>query len=392
MTERSWALWGRAFRPFFLGAGAYAALVVPLWVAMWLGFLAPPTWLDPPGWHGHELLFGFIAAAIAGFLLTAAPVWSGGPVLCGRPLAALLALWVAGRAAMLAAGSLPPALVAAVDGAFLPAVALAATRSLWGSGQHRNYGVVALIAVLAAANLTMHAQALGVSSANAKGALRFGIDAIVVLVLVIGGRITPAFTANTFRKAGRDVALSSPAWLNTVTVGAALASALAGAVLARGSVTGSLALIAGTATLVRLGGWRSWHTRSDPLLWSLHAGIAWLGVGLLAVGAADLGAPVPAATGLHAMTAGGMGSMILAVMTRVGLGHTGRPLVLPRTATAAYVLVHVAAAVRVAAPLAGPAQRWLLAISAGAWAAAFALFVVLYAPLLTAPRPEGKPG
>ena len=246
---------------------------------------------------------------------------------------------------------------------------------------------------LAAANAVMHAEAVGLASGVAGRALRFAVDLVIVLILVIGGRITPAFTQNALRRRGVERSVRSWPWIGALAIGSAGALAVATAVLGRTQLTGLLAALAGLAAAVRLYGWQTWHIRSDPLLWSLHAGTAWVGVGLLLVGASDLGAAVPAAAGLHALTAGAMGSTILAVMTRVGLGHTGRPLVLPRGVVWSYALVQVAAVCRVAAPfLPGEGQRELLLASGLAWAVAFGLFAVRYWPILTTPRPDGRPG
>jgi uncharacterized protein involved in response to NO len=386
-------LWGRAFRPFFLGLSAYAALLVPWWIAVLAGVAAAPAWLVAPWWHGHEMVFGFVAAAIAGFLLTASPVWAGRRALAGAPLAALFALWVAGRIAMAGAGWLPVWLVAAVDAAFLPAVAAVVGRTLWGTGQLRNHGVVGLVIALAAANAAMHAQALGVAAGGAGPALRLGVDLIVALMLVIGGRITPAFTRNAFARDGIAREVRSWPCLDATAIGAAVALAAATLAIGRGSVTGALAALAGGAAAARLHGWQSWHTRADPLVWSLHAGSAWIAVGLLLTAASDLGAGVPAAAGLHALTAGAMGSLVLAVITRVGLGHTGRPLVLPPGVIACYALVHAGAALRVASTFtSGGARLLLLSVAGIAWAAAFAGYALRYAPILTRPRPDGRPG
>ncbi len=386
-------LWGRAFRPFFLGLAIYGALAIPWWALVWLGVLPVPSWLVPMWWHGHEMVFGFVAAAIAGFLLTASPVWTGGPALTGRPLAALFALWVSGRVAFAAAGVLPAWLIALVDLAFLPAVALAVVRTLWGSGQKRNYAIVGIVAALALANGCVHAEALRLASGTARPALRFAVDLVVVLLLVIAGRITPAFTQNALRQQGLPITVRSRPSLSAVAIGAAAALALSTLLIGRSTLTGVLATLAGVAAAARLAGWRSWQIRRDPLLWSLHAGSAWVAVGLLLVGASDLGAAIPATAGLHALTAGAMGGTILAVITRVGLGHTGRPLVLPSGVVWSYALVHAAALFRVAAafaPVRG--QQALLLASGLAWAAAFGLFAVRYAPILTTPRPDGRSG
>jgi uncharacterized protein involved in response to NO len=320
-------------------------------------------------------------------------VWTGGPALAGAPLAALFGLWVAGRVALAAAGVLPTGLVAAIDLAFLPAVALAVLRTLWGSGQRRNYAVVGIVVAFALANAAMHAEVLGLAAGTAGPGLRLAVDAVVVLLLVISGRITPAFTQNAFRRDGIERKLRAWPWLNALAIGAAGALALVSLAVGRTAATGALAAIAGLAAAARLAGWQTWHTRSDPLLWSLHAGSAWVAVGLLLVGASDLGAPIPPAAGLHALTAGAMGATILAVMTRVGLGHTGRPLELPDRVVWCYALVSGGALARVAAAfLSGEGQSFLLLAGGVAWAAAFGLFAVRYGSILTQPRPDGRPG
>ena len=393
-SQKGCPLWGRGFRPFFLAAAIHAALSISAWTAIWLGALPAPTWLTPIWWHGHEMIFGFVAAAIAGFLLTAVPVWTARPALAGLPLAALVALWAAGRIALLGAAAVPVWLVGVIDVAFLPALAAVLARTLWGSGQYWKYGILAVVSALAVANAVMHAGALGlVSMSAAAQALRLGVDGVVVLMLVVGGRITPVFTANALRRLGSAARVRSFRWLDRATVGAAVLFAFA-EVIARGSVwSGVMGVTAGVAAGCRLLGWQGWSVRTDALVWSLHAGMAWVAAGLILIGAADLGAPIPPMAGLHALGAGAMGMMVLAVMTRVGLGHTGRPLTLPRWAIASYLLVQVGALLRVgAAFFPGDVQLLLLVPASLAWAAAFGWFAALYAPILMRPRVDGKPG
>jgi uncharacterized protein involved in response to NO len=388
----SHSFWGRAFRPFFLASGVYGFVVVAAWIAIWRGVLRAPSWLSPTSWHGHEMLFGLVAAAIAGFLLTAAPVWTGRPALRGRPLAALFGLWVLGRLAMLAAGRLPASVVAAIDVAFLPAVAGVLVRTLWRTNQRRNYGVVALVGALALVNGAVHAQALGIAPASAPRALRFAADLVVVLIVVIGGRITPTFTTNALMRLGVDARATSRPSLDRLAVAAAALLAALGLVAPRGVATGAVAAAGGLAVAARMAGWQTLQSWRDALVWSLHAGMAWVATGLLLVAAGDLGS-IPPSAGLHALTAGAMGSMILAVMTRVSLGHTGRPLVLPTGAVGSYVLVHAGAAARVLSALApGPMQAPLLVVGGLLWAAAFGLFAILYVPILVRPRVDGQEG
>lgn len=387
------AIWGRSFRPFFLGLSLFASISVPWWVFAWLGWVRAPGWPTASAWHGHEMIFGFVAAAIAGFLLTASAVWSGRPAVSGRPLIALLLLWVAGRVAFVGAGCLPPALVAAVDLAFLPAVALGVAWTLWGSGQWRNYAVVGIVAVLATANAVVHANVLGLSSGPPGGALRFAVHAVVLLLIVITGRITPAFTQAAFQRRGIDRLVRSRTWIDAILLGSTAGLAISHVTLGPSRWVGILALVAGSAAALRVAGWQSWHTRSDPLLWSLHVGSAWIAFGLLLTGASHLGLPIPDSSGLHALTTGAMGGTILAVITRVGLGHTGRPLEAGAPIVAAYALVNAAAVTRVVAPLA-PVEgyRALLLLGALAWASAFAIFAICYWRILTQPRPDGRPG
>jgi uncharacterized protein involved in response to NO len=294
---------------------------------------------------------------------------------------------------MLGAGQLPAGLVAAIDIAFLPLVAGVLVRTLWRTGQWRNYGIVALPGVLALANAAVHAQALGLAEGSAPRALRFTADLVVVLIVVIGGRITPGFTTNALLRLGVDARASSRPWLDRLAVGLVTLLAAVDLVAPRGIASGLVAALAGLAVAARMTRWQTLRTWRDPLVWSLHAGMAWVPMGLLLVAAGDLGPSVPATAGLHALTAGAMGSMILAVMTRVGLGHTGRSLVLPRGAVGIYLLVHAGAAGRVLGALApGPGQSPLLLIGGLLWAAAFGLFAMFYASILLRPRVDGKEG
>lgn len=387
------ALWGRAFRPFFLGAGAYGFAFVTVWIAVWRGAVAPPAWLQPTWWHAHEMIFGVVAAAVAGFLLTAAPVWAGRKAVAGRPLVALVALWALGRVAMLGAGLLPAGLVALVDVAFLPLVAVSLARTLWRAGQRWNHGVVALVVTLAIANAAVHAEALGLTAGSAPRALRFAVDLVIALIVLIGGRITPGFTTNALVRLRVPARATSRPGLDRFAVAAVVALAAVDLAAPHSVASGAVAAVAGLAVAARMTGWQTLETWRDPLVWSLHAGMLWVVAGLLLVAAGDLGGLVPATAGLHALTAGAMGTMILAVVTRVGLGHTGRFLELPKGAAASYLLVQAGAAARVLAPLAPDAAQGTLLVAGGLlWAAAFGLFAILYGPILLRPRVDGKEG
>ncbi len=368
-------------------------LRVPLWLAQWTGALAPPASLLPAWWHAHEMLFGFAAAAMAGFLLTSVPVWTERPPLVGVRLAGLAALWVAGRIGSALAGALPAALVAAIDVAFLPLLALVVAAPLLATRQRRNYGFPLLLAALALANALVHAEALGILRGGAQAGLRLGVDLIALLVAVVGGRITPSFTQNALRRAGDASEVVQRPWANRGALGALALYAALDLVAPRTLASGALAALCAALLAARMSGWRSVRTRGDALVWSLHAGYAWLVVGFACVAAGDLGAPAPWTAGVHALTAGAFGAMILAVMTRVALGHTGRPLAAPRGIPLAYALVSLGALLRVAGHAVAPRFAVPLVVAAGLlWTAAFALFLCVYAPILLRPRVDGRPG
>jgi uncharacterized protein involved in response to NO len=381
------------FRPFFLAVGIEGVALTLAWLAMLEGALPAPAWLDPFVWHGHEMLFGLVAAAIAGFLLTAVPNWTATAPLAGAPLALLLGLWALGRAALAAASWLPPAAVAAADLAFPLALLVAVARPIAKARAVRQLGIVAALTALAAANAAVHLDALGLAPGAARPALRLAIVFVAVLILVIGGRITPSFTQNALLRAGAPGRVRASPTLDRLALAGAVALALAEALAPRSLASGLAAAAAALAAAARMHGWQTRFAARDPLLLSLHVGHAWVALGFAAIALGDLGAPIPPAVALHALTAGAAGAMILAVMTRVALGHTGRALVAPPAARLAYVLVNAGALVRVLGPLLDPrhtSAAWLLA--GGLWAAAFAAFLAGYAGMLCRPRADGRPG
>ncbi len=387
------ALWARGFRPFFLLAGAHGVLFMLAWLAILVGWLEAPGWLTPFAWHAHEMLFGFVAAAIAGFLLTSVPVWTGAPPVAGWRLAALAALWVAGRAVMIAASWLPPAVAAVLDGAFLFALALAIGRPILAARQLRNAGFPIVVLGLGVANALVHVGAVGNDPSLASRGMRLGVHGIALLIVLVGGRITPLFTANALRRAGSEAVVRSRPVLGRLAAAGVAALALVDLSRPGSTLGGVLAVASGALVLLRLSGWQSLRTGSDALLWSLHLGWAWTGVGLVALGASALSGAIPATVGVHVLTAGAFGATILAVMSRVALGHTGRPLAAPSGMAAAYGLVSGAALVRVVAPIA--CQDWGLGawIASGLlWSAAFALFLSRFASVLVRPRIDGRPG
>lgn len=380
------------FRPFFLLAGASAALLVAAWIGVLFAALPLPLGANPTAWHAHEMLFGVVPAAIAGFVLTAVPNWTGAAPLAGRGLCALLALWLAGRVAMGGGAWLPAMLVALVDVAFLTVLAGYIARVLLRHGNHRNLVLVALLLALAAANLCNHLAFAGMWPQGARVGQVLALDLLAVLMLVIGGRITPAFTANWLRQHGRDAScvVTSPALDRVALLSAALV--VVADLITAWPVAGALAAaLAALANGWRLCRWRGWIAAREPLLWVLHLGIAWVVLALALKGLTPLLA-LPTSVWMHAMGTGAAGTLLLGVMTRVALGHTGRALRLPPGAICIYLLVTLAAMARMAASLHPDAYRALLMLSAFAWIGAFVLFLVYFTPVLARPRPDGRAG
>ena len=376
------ALLRQGFRPFFLGAGIWAVAAMVLWIGAVQGYVAIPTAFDPIGWHAHEMLFGFVVAAIAGFLLTAIPNWTGRMPLQGMPLAALLAVWLAGRAAVFGSAWIGSGIAAALDLSFLALLLAVVSREILAGRNWRNLPMPVVLGGLLVANGLTHADAVGLAATGPLGQ-RLAIGIVILLVGLVGGRIIPSFTLNWLKKRGGS---NLPATFGVLDRGALAlaAAALAIWVSAPESQIGGAALIAaGVASLVRLARWRGNLTLPEPLVWSLHLGFVWVGVGLPLVGLSALLPDVPPAAGLHALTAGAMGGMTLAVMTRATLGHTGRPLTANRRTAAVYLLVAAAATLRVAAPFLPDLYLALLWTSGLAWCTAFGLFVVHYGRMLS---------
>jgi len=377
------ALFDAGFRPFFLLGSLHAALAVLAWGGVLAGWIAPPTWLGATRWHAHEMLFGVVSAAIAGFLLTAVPNWTQRPALRGGRLATLVALWLAGRLAMAAPDRLPPLLVAAVDVAFLPALALAVAAPIWAAGTRRNYVVPLLVLALGLADALVQAESLGWIGGFAAPALRTGVFVVAVVVTLIGGRIVPLFTANALRRAGRTAAVPVPGLADRIALPAVIACAALSAIAPGSAARGLAAAVAALALVARLARWQGHRSLGDPLVWSLHLGYAWLPIGYALVAGADLLREPWELAGLHALGAGAFGTMILAVASRVALGHSGRPLVAPPGAVAAYALATLGALLRVAGAVTGAP---VLPLAAILWGVAFFVFFATYAPILATPR------
>jgi uncharacterized protein involved in response to NO len=393
MIRRISRLFAAPFRVFFFLAGLYSIVIMGLWLPVYVGAMALPERFGPALWHGHEMIFGYTGAVLAGFLLTAVANWTGVPAWTGRPLAWLGGVWLAGRVAVTCGDSWPGWLVALVDLAYLPALAVMVALPVLKTGNRRQLVFLVLLAGLTAANLMVHLEAMGVLAGGGRRGLVLAVTLVVAIIAVMGGRIIPMFTANALRQRGDLVAPKVRPWVERLALPVLIG--LAGAELfdETGPAAALAALSAALIHGVRLSGWRGHRTLDQPILWVLHLGYGWLVFGLLLKGLAPLLPDQPPNLALHALTVGAIGTLSLGVMTRVALGHTGRPFQVAPVVVAGYALITAAALVRVAGP-------WLMAgggvpvmhAAGGLWAAAFAAFLAGYAGILTSPRVDGRPG
>lgn len=387
-SQNKTALFALGFRPFFLFAAISAALLMLLWLYVYQGGAFRYHYYSANLWHGHEMIFGYTIAVIAGFLLAAVRNWTGLQTPHGKTLAALFVLWLAGRLVPLFASLLPDWLIAVVDLSFLPALAVMLSIPILRKHQKHNLVFLFILAALTAANLMVHLQVLGVTQATAIPGLYFAVYLIVFLIAVMGGRVIPFFTESAIANAKvQKWKLVEYGSLGGLLILIALILFNAPAV-----VIVPVALFTALAHCARLYGWYQKSVWSIPLLWILHLAYAWLITGLIlkALAAAGLVNPLLA---LHAFTAGAIGTITLGMMARVTLGHTGRQL-LPGSATSwVFVLINLAAFARVFLPLFYPAgYKEFILISGLLWSAAFVIFIVAYAVFLIRPRIDGRPG
>jgi uncharacterized protein involved in response to NO len=382
-TDR-FAFWALGFRPFYLLASLFAALSVPLWALQFSGWL-PRVYLAGPVWHAHEMLFGFVLAVIVGFLFTAGRNWSNQQTPTGPLLAALVALWVAGRVLVLT----PYAWAAAVVNVTFPlAAAVALAVPFHRARNRRNYFFVGLLGVMALACAGVHLSQLGVIRLASWTGLQVGLDVVLFIVAVMTGRVVPMFTNNGVpgAQATRDPRVEKSA------LGLLLALVVVDLVGLTGWPVAVVASAACVAHAARWLLWKPWRSMKAPLVWVLHAAYFWVPVHLALRSLAETSI-VPPSSATHALTVGAIGGLVIGMMTRTARGHTARPLRADRFDIACYALVQLAAIVRVAVPLALPASLLpAVQCSAVLWSCAFALYAVHYWPALTRPRLDGKPG
>lgn len=385
-------LFSYGFRPFFLLAGWFAVFGLASWLILYRGGLVWTGALPPSQWHGHEMLFGFVAAAIAGFMLTAVPSWTGSKGFGGWPLVLLTLLWVIGRVGFLLAGWAPLWTLAIFELAFLPALAALVAPALLRS-RNRNTRLLFVLFALWAADVVFMVGLLRSDPGLAGAALTFALNLVLLLITVIGGRIVPAFTANALRRRGIEPMLRSFPALDGLVILSMIALLAVDLLLPSTPWAGAVALVAGLAQAARLSGWNGHRTFAEPIVWVLHLAYAWIPVGLLLKTAFLLGGFGWAAFWMHALGAGAAAMMILAVMSRASLGHTGRELKVAPVMAVSYLLVALAAATRVFGPAIAPAHYSdLISLSGVLWMAGFLIFALVYTPILIRPRVDGKPG
>lgn len=373
------------FRPFFLGGALWAVIALAVWLAALAGQVTVPSAFDALAWHRHEMLFGFVGAVITGFLLTAIPNWTGRLPIAGTPLAGLFVLWLAGRLAMLFSATLGPAVAAAIDVGFYLFLAAIAAREVI-EANNRNMPIVGLVLLFAIANGLDHLAAAG-SFIDPAIPWQLAVALVTLMISLIGGRIVPSFTRNWLAKRGVTQGLpGQPRRFDLVAISLTALALIAWMAAPPGWLPGALLAIAAAAQFIRLARWKGWKAAADPLVLVLHVGYAWMPAGLGLLAAAQLGAPLPQSAAVHALTAGGMATMILAVMTRASLGHTGRELRAGPATSIIYLMVTAGAVLRVAAPLGGLDYRMGMEIAGLCWIGSFLLFIACYGPILFAPR------
>jgi len=367
------------FRPLFIGAGAWAAISVPLWICVWSGHMTYPGAFEPAVWHVHEMIYGFVAAAVGGFMLTAIPNWTGRLPVREAPLAVLATLWLAGRIAVWFAGDIGPVVAAIIDLAYLTMLGFVVASEIIAGKNWRNTPLMAGVLLLLAGNLLFHLDIMGVADTG-EIAIRLSVSVVIMLISVIGGRIVPSFTRNWFaRNDGPEIA--SPMMpFDKLTLAVSVLAFVLWIALAETLVSGAALAFAGAMHLIRLSRWRGWQTLGEGLVTVLHVAYLWVGVGLVLLGLSAAGIGVPQTGALHVLTIGAMATMILAVMTRAVRGHTGRELTAGRITNLIYILVTAALILRFTNEFV-PAVE-LVWGAAAAWTSGFVLFLAVHAPMV----------
>ncbi len=382
-NQSHFALFDLGFRPFFLAAGLIAILFQPLWLAIYSGNIGASNYYGAVGWHAHEMLFGYSAAVIAGFLLTAARNWTGKATLSGTPLLLFVLLWCLGRFAALT--DIPPALMAAIDFLFLPTLAVSLLIPILKTKQWRNIIFPLLIILMAIANGLVHAQALGWSSSSASSGLTLALYTILIIIVIMAGRVVPFF----IEKGAKEAEVNRWPIIERLSIASIVLLALSE--LLTPFLSPWVALLAFIVHCFRWAGWVSSNAMKVPLLWVLIGGYFWLVVGLLLMffhGLSD----IPKSLAIHAFTVGCIGVLTVGMMARVSLGHTGRLLKPHRFTVWAFALINLAVFVRVIMPITELIDYTSnLVLATLLWSSAFILFIIIYTPILLRPRADEPP-
>jgi uncharacterized protein involved in response to NO len=382
--DRLPALLSYGFRPFFLLGALYAGATVLVWLPMLRGAIETASLFAPVDWHSHEMLFGYLAAVLTGFLLTAIPNWTGRLPVQGYPLLALVLLWIAGRVAVCYSSAIGWLAAAAIDCAFLLAVTAAAVIEIVAGRNWRNLKVVIPVGLFAAANILFHLEAHFTGTADI--ARRLGIGTAIVLIALIGGRIIPSFTRNWLARENPGRLPVPVGRFDMATILATAIGLVAWTFVPEASATAALLIVAAGLNAVRLARWAGDRTLRDPLVLILHLAYAFVPFGLLLVACGILASEsIAPAVGVHALGVGAVGTMTLAVMVRATLGHTGRPLRAGTAGCVVFTAILAAALARIVAAL-GLAGPWLMETAGGLWAIAFLGFALFYGAALISPR------
>lgn len=382
---RNWQLFALGFRPFYLLAAIFAVLALPVWMSIYLGIFSPGGYLHGVAWHTHEMVFGFAVAVIAGFLLTAVRSWTGLSTPTGGPLVALVMLWLLGRLLMFLG---PPVLAAVVDLLFLPALGLAIAIPIGRSGNRRNFKVLVVLAGLTLANLGFHLAQLGILPvAVSRLSIIVALDIIMLLVAIIAGRVIPAFIGNALPAARPRHVYG----IEVIAIGSLslmlVAEIASGWLRVPGSIWSGLIIVAAVSHIIRLLLWDPFKTRHDALLLMLPVAYAWIPLSLILRLAAQLPIGISVTAGFHALTVGAIASLMMAMMMRSALGHTGRKLKAGRVEIGAFALLQVAAIARILPGITEPQHYQIyLTVSAILWSCAFGLFLFGYWSILTQAR------
>lgn len=375
------ALFSAGFRPLFLLAGIWAVVGLVLSVGTIAGAFALPSVLDPVSWHVHEMIFGFVAAAIGGFVLTATANWTGRLPVRGPPLIALCVLWVGGRLAMATSEIIGPLPAAIIELSYLAALTALAGREIIAGRNWRNAPIIVILVVLLATDILWQIEILELADFDG-AARRLAIATVLTLVMLIGGRVIPSFTRNWLAKRDGERLPAAFGWFDKIVLAVTVPSLIGWAAAPEEPVIGGFLLLAGVLNLARLMRWRGHRTASEALVWVLHVGYLWIPVGLILLAANALMDGPSQAGGIHALTAGAIATMILAVMSRATLGHTGRELHAGPGLATAYVLVGAGALARVIGAYGDALYQPLLIAGALAWVLGFALFTAICGPMM----------